>query len=231
MKIVCISDTHCLHDRLYHPIPMGDVLVHAGDFSRTGTLEQIEQFAKWFAAQPHEHKLVICGNHEAEFSGNTRYYKYHLEKYDGNVQFIHNELVTIDGLNFYGESYSPIAGSWGWGYEPGPEARDIWDQLPEETDVLITHGPPSMYGDVGPDYKNKYVSRLVHYGCPELTTRLSETKTKWIVCGHIHYSYGVYKMPWGSTVVNAAICNESYEPGHRPLVIDTYENTVGLDGY
>jgi len=88
-----------------------------------------------------------------------------------------------------------------------------------------------MYGDVGPDYKNKYVSRLVHYGCPELTTRLSETKTKWIVCGHIHYSYGVYKMPWGSTVVNAAICNESYEPGHRPLVIDTYENTVGLDGY
>jgi Icc-related predicted phosphoesterase len=231
MKIVCISDTHSVHDRMKHPLPMGDVLVHAGDFSRTGTALQIDSFARWFASQPHPHKLVICGNHEVEYSGNVKYYKKFLESYGGNVKFIHNELIEIDGIKFYGESRSPIIGNWGWGYEAGPDARDVWDEFPEEADVLVCHGPPLMYGDVCPDYRNRWTNRLVHVGCPELLERLSEAKTKWVVCGHIHYSYGPHTTPWGSTIVNAAICTESQEPDNRPLVIDTYEKTVGFEGY
>ena len=36
MRIVCISDTHSLHDRMRHPLPKGDVLIHAGDISNRG---------------------------------------------------------------------------------------------------------------------------------------------------------------------------------------------------
>lgn len=43
MRVVCISDTHSLHERLRVsvPIPDGDVLVHAGDFSDTGGRDEV----------------------------------------------------------------------------------------------------------------------------------------------------------------------------------------------
>ncbi len=45
-------------------IPPGDVLIHAGDFSSTGTLSEMEGFKKFMSSQPHPQKIVIAGNHE-----------------------------------------------------------------------------------------------------------------------------------------------------------------------
>ena len=60
---VCVSDTHSLHDAL-SPLPQGDVLLHAGDFTMRGELEEVQQFAAWWHAQPHPQKVVIAGNHD-----------------------------------------------------------------------------------------------------------------------------------------------------------------------
>ena len=62
MRIICISDTHNQHEKL--AIPEGDVLIHAGDWTGTGTLKQVISFIRWFANQPHKHKILIAGNHE-----------------------------------------------------------------------------------------------------------------------------------------------------------------------
>lgn len=47
LKIVAISDTHGQHRSL--KLPNGDVIIHAGDVSRSGRPEQIQDFLDWFA--------------------------------------------------------------------------------------------------------------------------------------------------------------------------------------
>ena len=63
LRFVCISDTHCKHHGLGE-LPPGDVLVHTGDFTQFGRLHEIEAFCTWLAAQPHQRKILIAGNHE-----------------------------------------------------------------------------------------------------------------------------------------------------------------------
>ena len=62
IRVVCISDTHMKHEKLQ--IPDGDILVHTGDFSSLGRWDDIKRFADWFATRPHQHKIVIAGNHD-----------------------------------------------------------------------------------------------------------------------------------------------------------------------
>jgi predicted phosphodiesterase len=47
LKIVCISDTHACHELT--EVPDGDILVHAGDVTRKGSLEDVESFDSWWA--------------------------------------------------------------------------------------------------------------------------------------------------------------------------------------
>ena len=63
LRLVLISDTHGMHRKL-GKIPDGDVLVHAGDFTRFGKLEDAIDFNAWLGEQPHAHKVVVFGNHE-----------------------------------------------------------------------------------------------------------------------------------------------------------------------
>ena len=62
MRIIMISDTHAQHRRV--DIPDGDVLVHAGDITRRGGLDDLADFNAWLGTLPHRHKVVIAGNHD-----------------------------------------------------------------------------------------------------------------------------------------------------------------------
>jgi hypothetical protein len=57
---VCISDTHSKHADMA-PLPPGDVLLHAGDMTVNGSLEEVLDFAAWWHAQPHAQKFIIAG--------------------------------------------------------------------------------------------------------------------------------------------------------------------------
>jgi predicted phosphodiesterase len=65
MRLVLLSDTHQRHDDLV--VPDGDVLVHAGDFSRRGKEAEVVRFNAWLGVQPHRAKLVVAGNHDFLF--------------------------------------------------------------------------------------------------------------------------------------------------------------------
>ena len=45
----------------------GEVLLHAGDFTKKGTPQQVSHFNKFLQSLPHEHKVVIAGNHDLLF--------------------------------------------------------------------------------------------------------------------------------------------------------------------
>jgi len=61
--VVCISDTHNSHASL-PPLPAGDILIHAGDLSQSGSPEEVSAALDWMAAQPHLHKFLIAATHD-----------------------------------------------------------------------------------------------------------------------------------------------------------------------
>lgn len=214
MKIVCISDTHNLHNHQSIVIPDGDVLIHAGDFTRIGTPKEVQSFLLWFSSLPHKHKLVICGNHDATYSlpwdGPKKWHndpgpwKAKLE-IDPTIRYIHQEVIEIDGTRIYGDNHSRECG-WGWGVSYD-EAPALWKKIPKDIDILVTHGPPHGILDRHPDYRK--MSKIGHHpeeptpmmrsGCYGLRRRLEyfakspANRLRWHIFGHIHYSYGVHK--------------------------------------
>jgi calcineurin-like phosphoesterase family protein len=63
IQIVCISDTHNTHDS-QPPVPNGDILIHAGDLTVSGTKHELDNVLSWLESQPHPHKFFIGGNHD-----------------------------------------------------------------------------------------------------------------------------------------------------------------------
>ncbi len=66
VRVVCISDTHGDHEKMV--LPSGDILIHAGDFTRFGRADHAEKFNSWLAEQKmkgnFQHVIVVNGNHE-----------------------------------------------------------------------------------------------------------------------------------------------------------------------
>ncbi|UQC74016.1 metallophosphoesterase domain-containing protein [Colletotrichum lupini] len=60
VTVVCVSDTHNTKPRL----PPGDILVHAGDLTASGTRRELREALGWIRAQPHRFKVVVAGNHD-----------------------------------------------------------------------------------------------------------------------------------------------------------------------
>jgi len=52
VRFVCISDTHSKHRQLQE-LPMGDVLLHAGDFTFHGKPNAVKDFLDWFKGAVH----------------------------------------------------------------------------------------------------------------------------------------------------------------------------------
>ena len=62
-RFVCVSDTHNASpaDGAFK-LPKGDVLVHAGDLTKQGTLQELKKTLDWIARADFEVKLVVAGN-------------------------------------------------------------------------------------------------------------------------------------------------------------------------
>lgn len=60
ITVICVSDTHNKKPE----IPPGEVLVHAGDSTQSGTLEEFQTTVDWLDEFPHRHKILIGGNHD-----------------------------------------------------------------------------------------------------------------------------------------------------------------------
>lgn len=219
MKLVALSDTHSMHSAVN--VPPGDVLVHCGDFCNHGTLAEFKDFMAWFGAQPHDHKVVIPGNHDLICEKNLPGCRAFVPP---GVDLLVNEEVMIDGKKFYGSPVTPQFGNWAFMKPRGKYIAKVWRQIPNDVRVLITHGPPFGAGDLAPPY---WTVSPKHAGCLELLKRLQQiykgaNNRPFIhLFGHIHDGYGVTSSDefGGSTFGNAAICDEHYRPVNAPLVM------------
>ncbi|HNC86640.1 MAG TPA: metallophosphoesterase, partial [Agitococcus sp.] len=130
LKIVVISDTHGLHDLL--TIPDGDILIHCGDMTEYGLIEEIEEFDEWLGTLPHKHKIVIAGNHELCLEQESGWALFH------HATYLEHEAVTIEGVNFFGSPWQPYFHGMAFNLKRGEALAKKWQDIPDNTDILIT---------------------------------------------------------------------------------------------
>ena len=206
MKIVCISDTHGIHDRMLHQIPKGDILLHAGDITRRGRLEDLSDVEQFFGDLPHPHKVFTPGNHDWCFERERE----EAVSRVSSASCLIDEEIDIGGLKIWGSPWQPEFHDWAFNLPRGKELADVWAKMPDDCDIVITHGPPRGIGDRCSDGR--------HEGCDDLRQRIAEVRPKLHLFGHIHEAYGVEEAG-GTVFANASICNLAYRPVHEPVVI------------
>ncbi|GAA4465228.1 hypothetical protein GCM10023189_45550 [Nibrella saemangeumensis] len=224
MKILCISDTHGQHRHFTDQIQSidADVLVHAGDITAEGSFLNLKDFLTWLKAFNHiPHKVFVGGNHDRILEVEASYLatlRDLLARY--NIWYLHHESITIDGVNFYGSSYSPEFMNWHFMYRRGEPAQALWDMIPQNTDVLITHTPPFGILDEVIGWGGS-IRTGGNVGCRDLLDRVNLLNPMLHVFGHIHNGYGCTS---GKNVktsyVNAALLNEQYRPVNKPILVE-----------
>jgi len=207
MKIVCIADTHKMHNKI--EIPDGDILVFAGDMCGGGGLASVGKFNKWLKQFSHKHKIVIAGNHDRCFENEARHIA---QAMINNAIYLEDSEVVIDGIKFYGSPWQPCFLNWAFNLRRGEALAKKWAMIPDDVNVLITHGPPYEILDK--------TDEGVITGCEDLLTRVKElSELKYHIFGHIHEGYGIEEK-FGIKFINASICTSKYEPINKPIVLE-----------
>lgn len=202
MRIVAVADTHTFEEDL--TVPDGDVFIHAGDLVRSGSLRQLAPVAEWIRSLPHRHKIVVAGNHDWCF----------VHERDeacallGNgVTYLQDSGTIIDGVRFWGSPWQPEFNDWAFNLPRGAPLREKWALIPDDTDILITHGPPRGFGD--------RTSVDGRHGCDDLLARVREVRPKLHLFGHIHEDGGIWH-DGGITFANVT----TWECERAPTVLD-----------
>jgi Icc-related predicted phosphoesterase len=212
-RIVCISDTHNCNEEI--EVPDGDILIHSGDATTIGSVEQLKAFNRWFAGLPHKCKIFVAGNHDWLFERNNDLARRLL---DPSISYLQDSSIEIDGLKIYGSPWQPRFFDWAFNLNRGPEMAEKWAMIPDDIDILITHGPPHGILDLVP--RKGWNENT---GCEELRKRVEQIanfgRLKLHVFGHIHCGYGIHE-ELGVKFVNASTCDEQYNPTQTPIVVD-----------
>ncbi|MCK4494644.1 MAG: metallophosphatase domain-containing protein [Methylococcales bacterium] len=216
MQLTFISDTHSYHNTL--TLGSGDILIHCGDFTRDGSLNDTQCFARFMAAQDFTYKIVIAGNHDACFENDE---KEQAEKLlnDYGIIYLNDSGVELKGLKIWGSPIQPTFYNWCFNRHRGEKIQKHWHLIPEDTDVLLTHGPVFNILDL--------VHRGENVGCKDLLKAVQRIKPKIHACGHIHEAYGVQEKE-GTIFVNACtlgiihakdIDHNNFPKNNHPVVL------------
>ena len=179
-RIEAFADTHGRHREYQYDCRAADILVCAGDVCDMGNEAQLRDFFVWFAAQPAKHKLFVPGNHDLPFDLDPEFaMQYYI--LDG-VTCIESGGVTLGDVHFHVLPARP------WMHHPL--------HLPQNVDVLVTHGAPShILNDDG------------RWGCPILLNLVYKAQPKIHIFGHCHQN-GQQKEVLGKTwFYNVAVNN------------------------
>ncbi len=206
-----ISDTHGQHHNLN--LPPTDILIHAGDISKRGGLNEVLDFLDWFVQQEATHKIFIAGNHDFFFErASEAEVKAILP---GSITYLHNSGVEINGLKIWGSPITPWFYDWAFNRQRGVDINKYWQRIPDDIDMLITHGPP--FGIMDRTHRNEEV------GCEDLLRKVQEIQPKLHVFGHIHEGYGVKQLD-GTTYINASVLDVKYNQVNQPIEWGTQES-------
>lgn len=216
MKLCIISDSHNKHEQII--IPKCDILIHCGDFSNKGSLLELYSFAAWMEKQSANYMISVAGNHDHCFQNSNALEARETMKQFG-ITYLQDSGVEINGLHIFGQPWQPFFYDWSFNVHRGTEIAKKWSLIPDEVDVLITHGPPHGILDLVED---EYMSdRDRHQGCEELRKKVDQlTNLKLHVFGHLHHQGGNIINLNNKIFANAAMCDDHHNLLRQALIID-----------
>lgn len=213
MKATFISDLHGDMPKLKG----GDLLIVAGDLTAHDKEIQYKKFSEWVISQDYRHIVIVAGNHDCYVQNSPC--SFDVGMLGGAATYLCDSGTEFEGLKIWGSPWVPYFD----GVNPDCSAfmirsdyvlKDKFDLIPEDTDILITHGPCfgrldlTLYGD--------------NAGSPALRTRvdyLRGKQLKYHIHGHIHEAYGMHD-EGGLKTFNVARMDRSYRPKNSIVNIE-----------
>jgi len=206
MKFKIISD---LHGHL--PIIENcDALLIGGDLPPTWMVHYHGKVAEWLHSDFYlwlkeiSDKGIeifsVAGNHDFLFQDTT------IKNLPWN--YLQDSGIEWNGLKIWGTPWQPTFGGWAFNADE-PELKEKWDLIPNDTNILICHGPPYGLADkIGLNHVGSLSLRKKAESLPNL---------KLMVCGHIHHQRGLYYTTSGVPVISASLVNSQYKPCNDPM--------------
>ncbi|CZR68437.1 related to phosphoesterases [Phialocephala subalpina] len=230
-RFVCVSDTHNASPYGAFRLPKGDVLIHAGDMTNQGSISELRKTVKWLEEADFEAKIVIAGNHDITLDSDF-YAQYGLYFHNQHPQsptecqqlleqspsilWLRHESATVKlesptgpqtTFKIFGSPMSPENGMWAFRYN-ADAATQVWDQIPLDSDIIVTHTPPKYHCDE--------TGQRRAAGCEGLRHALWRVRPRLAVCGHIHEGRGVERVRWDLGSSNLKYKEESVERWEDP---------------
>ena len=212
IRITCISDTHTKIPP--KSLPAGDLLIHAGDLTNTGTRSEIQRTLDWLktlqkpwpgSSDGFRHIVVIAGNHDSYFDERSRsnYDKAQKSRQQhggqlaldfGKIHYLQHSSVTLHfpgdplrKLKVYGAPQIPKCGGKEFAFQYA-RGNDAWSgTVPDDVDVLVTHNPPKWHLDV---------PEAGGLGCEHELKEVWRVKPTVHVFGHVHSGHGRENVWW-----------------------------------
>jgi Icc-related predicted phosphoesterase len=201
MKIWHISDTHTYHGLL--KVPEGiDMVIHSGDATNPrdpyASEQEMLNFISWFGSLPIKHKVFVAGNHDLCIERNL------VTKIDfmkNGIVYLENDYAEVEGIKIWGSPFTPTFGE-GWAFNKKRSAlHDVWKHIPDDVDIVVTHGPPKGILDLAYHQLNC----IEFCGDEALRKRMYLLNPKLCLFGHIHnnediINAGTMKLSIGNTI-------------------------------
>ena len=232
VRVVCVSDTHGMHSSLPDPLPDGEILVHAGDFSPNDHIIPNISFPAWLQQQSSrfQYVFVVEGNHDPfAFTNDKEFHtlpdNVRLLSYKGETVEVKNRDGNACNVRVYGTRFFayPLQIKKGTNIDLYKEKKDKIEtefhrllercqEKKESVDILINHVPPLAILDWNPKHERSQ-------GCEVARKFSREIKPRLFVCGHVHADHGV-SMQGDTVYVNAANCLSPDDLGWGSVIVE-----------
>lgn len=251
-RFICLSDTHS-HT---FPVPAGDVLLHSGDLTGTGTLEGFETTMEWLYSLPHKHKIIIAGNHD--LSLHDEWYKQNFFRWSrgghdkqaklsrimdllegrkakkAGIVYLEDESYAFEcngrTWSVYGSPWTPYFYNWAFNY--CRSGREEPGCSYKATDIVSKYPKTDILLTHGPPQGvlDRTLTQM-NVGCELLAERLQDLRPKIHLFGHIHEAHGAEIHAWKGDEERGGV-SDGPIPGAYPDdgSCPTAERTIFVNG-
>jgi len=201
MKITAVG---CLHG-CRPDLPGGDLLIVTGDLCRSGIIKEYLQFFHWLDDQEYTKKIFISGNHDNQ--GMSQF------DWGDNSTYLLDSGTEFEGLKIWGSPWT----SRFQGINPhccaftvahDIDLADKFNAIPDDIDILVTHGPSWGILDQNREGCN--------CGSRSLRMAVEYVKPRYHFFSHIHEQGGntmMLKHSGPNTIcINCSVMDENYKP-------------------
>lgn len=209
----------------YYPkLSGGDLLIIAGDLTARDEDEGWNEFEMWILNEgcKYKERIIVGGNHDNFLQTmDVNCMRKYWDKLIPTCNYLCDSATEFDGFRIWGSPWTKTFPRMNpkckaFTVDTEEELDKKWKEIPDDIDILITHGPPFGILD----------SNVSGEKCGSVSLRnmvLDGTyfkKLKYHIFGHIHECGGKILDLTCCKFINASHVNERYKPVNTAIRIE-----------